>query len=192
MDFKKGFTLVEMIVGFGLVGIVSVLVAALYFTNFKLFSNQNTSIDVNSQNRLAIDNITNQIRESMAVAASCCSPTETAGSNELVLQLWPTDTNGDPTDPGASNYDYIIYKLDSANSTITKQTVPASGISHRTSGTKVLAVSLATNGLQFTYAPDNTTPSTATEIIVSIVTTGTAAGKTQTVIQTTSATLRNK
>lgn len=191
MDSRlKGFTLVEVLVGFGLVGIVSVLVAALYFTNFKLFSNQTTSIDVNSQNKIAVDEITNQIRQSQSVAVSCCSG-DTSGVNVLILQLWPLDTNGNPTDPNPF-YDYIVYKIDPSDATrIQKKIVPASG-STRPSSTKVLSTNLATNGLSFTYAPDNANPSTATEITISITTTKTANGKTQTVTQTGNGTLRNK
>ena len=190
LTIKRGFTLVEFLVGFGLVGIISVLVAALYFTNFRLFSNQNASIDINSQNKIAIDEITNQLRQSQAVASSCCGG-DASGVNALVLQLWPLDVNGDPTDPNP-NYDYIVYKIDPTDPTrIQKKTVPAAG-STRPASTKVLSTDLAANGLSFTYAPDNASPQTAEKITVSITTTKTANGKTQTVTQTGNGTLRNK
>ncbi|OGD86645.1 hypothetical protein A2870_00235 [Candidatus Curtissbacteria bacterium RIFCSPHIGHO2_01_FULL_41_11] len=189
MDFKKGFTLVELIIGFGLIGLVSVLVASLYFTNFRLFSNQSTSIDINSQNKIAVDEIVNEARQSQGVAESCCLPTETTTSTVLVLQLWPLDANGDPFDP-SGNYDYIIYKADPDDSTRIQKKVVADASSTRPASTQILATALAPDGLQFTY--DNGTPSLAAKVTVSVSTTGTAAGKTQTVTQTGSATLRNK
>ena len=187
--FKVGFTLVEALVGFGLIGIISVLVAALYLTNYKLFANQTTSIDINSQNKLAVDDITNQIRQSQAVAASCCSG-DTTSATVLVLQLWPLDASGDPKDPSGSAYDYFVYKIDPTDPTRIQKKIVPDASSTRPASTKVLTTKLATDGLQFTY--NNATPSLASEITVTITTTGTASGKTQTVTQAGNGTLRNK
>lgn len=200
MAFKKGFTLVEVIVGTALLGLVSVLIASIYFTNFKLFSHQSTSIDINSQNKLAIDEISNQIRQSQSVAASCpnppCNPTETSSSTVLALQLWPLDANGDPKDPlGGTDYDYIVYKIDPANSSRIQKKIAPDASSTRPASAKVLATSLSANGLSFTYkdgSGSTVSPSAATEVTISISTTGTSVGKTQTVTQTNNATLRNK
>src|SRR3989338_9847514 len=104
-----GLSLVELTIGMSIVGFIGVLIAALYFSHFKLFSSQNTRIEVASANKIALEEITNQIRESQGVAANCCSTTETTGANVLVLQIWPLNASGDPTEP-TSGYDYIVYK----------------------------------------------------------------------------------
>lgn len=190
MGFKKGFSLIEIVIGFSLISIVSVLVASLYFTNFKLLSHQSTSIDIYSQNKIAVDEITNQARQSQGVAASCCSPQETTSATVLVLQLWPLDVNGEPFDPGTTNYDYIIYKVDPSDSTRIQKKVVPYATSTRPASTKVLSTSLGANGLQFSY--NDVTPSLVSIVTISISTAGTSAGKTQNVTQTGSATLRNK
>ena len=68
---RPGVTLIEILVGLAIFGFITVLVASLYFAQFRLFSSQNTSIDIASQNKLALDEMTNQIRESQSVAGSC-------------------------------------------------------------------------------------------------------------------------
>src|SRR3989304_5854706 len=70
VNCQNGFTLVELIIGFGIVGIISVLIASPYFSFFRLFLNQFTAVDVAGQNRLALDEIVNQIRQSETVFSS--------------------------------------------------------------------------------------------------------------------------
>lgn len=188
-DRKKvytGLTLVETLIAFGLSAVILIILAAFYLTQFKFFSGQNTSIDISSQNKIAIDEITNEIRESQSVAASCCS-SDTTSSTVLVLQIWPLNSNGDTQDPGTTNYDYIVYQRDSSNNTITKKITP-SGISSRQAGTKIIASNVS--DLQFTY--DTVPSSSAEEVTVTITTTAVSMGKTHTNTQTTSAILRNK
>lgn len=196
MDFefnwklRNGLTLVELIAGLGIIGFVIVMFASVYLAHTRLFSNQNTSIEVASQNRLAVDEITNQIRESEAVVATClsCSP-ETTGANTLIIQLWPLDTNGDPTEPTTGN-DYIIYKRDAQDNTkLIKKVLPDTS-SSRPSSEKIIASNISS--LTFTYEPDNNDPPTATSVNVSITTTGTSNAKTLTTTQSVKAVLRNK
>lgn len=191
MGFKinSGFTLVELLVGFGLVGLVSFLVAGVYFAQFRLFSNQNTSIDVASQNKIALDDMTSQIREAAAIAASCCS-TETTSSTSLILRLWPLNASPEPYQPTPTSYDYIIYKQNpSDNTRLIKKTVPDPQ-STRTSQTQVIAASLSPTGLTFSY--DNADPTLAQEVTITITTTATSGSKTHTTTQTGKAVLRNK
>src|SRR3989338_4041083 len=74
VNCQNGFTLGELIVGLGIVGIISVLIASPYFGFFRLFLNQFTAVDVASQNRLALDEIVNQIRqgESTLLSSTIC------------------------------------------------------------------------------------------------------------------------
>lgn len=183
--------MVEIIVGLGLIGIVALLIAIIYFAHFRLFANQVTGIDVLSQNKLALDEITNQIRQSQAVATTCCSPTETTSATVLVLQLWPIDASGEPFDPGASNYDYVIYKQDSSDPNNIKlaRKIKSAPTSSRTASTKIISGYLTSDGLQFTYDPDIPT---SAKVTVTVKTTGQYGDRVQTQIQSATAVLRNK
>lgn len=66
---QRGFTLVEILIGILLIGIVSLLVLIVFFGHFKLFSSQTTIVDVSSQNQIGLTEITNQIREGGSVLA---------------------------------------------------------------------------------------------------------------------------
>ena len=59
---RPGFTIVELLTSISIIGLVSLLVASIYFAHFRLFSNQNTAIDVASENKLALDEITKSSR----------------------------------------------------------------------------------------------------------------------------------
>ncbi len=187
----RGLSIVEIVTAVGLIGLVSVMVISVYFAHFRLFSNQSQGIDLANENRLALDEMAIQIKEAQAIADTCtaCSG-YTTGTATVVLQLWPLDSNGNPTDPGASNYDYVVYKRDDLENTkLVKITYPAA-VSTRKAGTDVLANDVS--NLQFTYSPDNLTPTTATEVTVTLTNTNTNFGKTNTITQSTEAHLRNK
>ena len=64
---RNGVSLVELLIGMSIVGFLGVMIAALYFSHFKLFSSQNTRIEVASENKIALEEITNQIRESQGI-----------------------------------------------------------------------------------------------------------------------------
>lgn len=186
--FVKGVSLVELLIAMSIVGFLGVLIAALYFSHFKLFSSQNTRIEVASQNKLALEEITNQIRESQGVAASCCTPTETTGSDVLVLQIWPLNASGDPTEPVGSptpEYDYIVYKK--VADKLNKLVVPAAG-STRQAKDDIIASKVS--ALALTY--DNADPTQAAQVTINLTTQDTVNNVTQTDTQTSTAVLRNK
>lgn len=188
---RPGLTIVELITGIAIIGFVSFLVAAVYFAQFKLFSNQNTAIDVASENKLATDEMVNQIRESETVVNTCAAcGSDVTGPSKLILRLWPLNSNGDPTDPSSSNYDYIIYKPDpSDNTKLIKQTFADTVLpSTRSSGSKIIATKLSS--LQFAY--DNIDPTLAAEITITITNTQNSSSKTHTYTQSVKAVLRNK
>ena len=184
-----GVSLVELIIGMSIVGFMGVLIAALYFSHFKLFSSQNTRIEVASQNKLALEEITNQIRESQGVAASCCSPTETTGADVLILQIWPLNASGDPSEPNPSptpQYDYIVYKK--VNDTLKKIIVPASE-STRQASDKIIASKIS--ALTFTYdTPAD--PTQAAQVTINLITQDTVNNVTQTDTKTSTAVIRNR
>lgn len=186
---KNGFTLVDLITGLAISGFVLAIVAAIYLAHYRLFSNQNTAIDAATQDKLALDEITNQIRQSQAVVSTCSSCSgDTTGANILILQLWPLDANGDPQDPMGTNYDYIEYRQDASNATnLIRKTFPYQ-TSTRKSGTRIVATGVTS--LTFTY--DNADPTQALEITADVKASGTANGKAQITDQSAKAILRNK
>ena len=189
-----GLTLVELAVIVGLLGLVAVLTAPIYMTHFSLFSRQNAAIEIASQNRLALDDMVNQIRGTQSIVTTCanakCSD-DTTGTSTLVLQLWPVNANGEPEEPQGSGYDYIVYKVDSTKNQLIKKTVPDSA-SFRPASTKIIAADVAS--LQFCYdgncSPAD--PTLASQVTITITNQTSALNKTQTVVQEAAAVLRNK
>lgn len=189
MAFKRGaVTLIELLTSFSIIGVISVLVGAIYVAQFRIFSNQNTAIDVSTQNRLALTDISNHVRQSESIVAGCPSCGSDATSAAiLILRLWPLDSAGEPIDPAGTNYDYIEFKKDATNTKLHRITYAYSG-STRKSGTRVVATDLS--NLTFEY--DNGTPSDAGQVTTTISTTITTGTKTQTVTESDKANLRNK
>ncbi|MDO8487086.1 MAG: prepilin-type N-terminal cleavage/methylation domain-containing protein [Candidatus Curtissbacteria bacterium] len=186
---SAGFTLVELITGLAIGGFVLVIVASIYLAHFRLFSNQNTAIDAATQNKLALDEITNQIRQSQAIVSTCAScGGDTTGTNILILQLWPLDTGGDPQDPMGTNYDYIEYRRDPSVPTKLIRKIYPYASSTRKSGTRIVA----TNVSNLTFSYDNADPTLALEVTTGVTTAAIANGKTQTTVQSAKAILRNK
>ena len=184
---KKGLSLVELMIGLGITSFLILIVASVYFAHTRLFSNQNTSIEVATQNKLGLDEMTNQIREGQQVAATCCSG-ETTTATTLVIQLWPLDTSSEPFEPADSAYDYIVYKRDATDNTkLIKRIIPDAA-SNRPASEKILATNIS--DLQFTY--NNPDPTLASEITISLATSATSGSRTFTNTQTSKAMLRNK
>jgi len=186
---RPGLSLIELITGIAIFGLVILLAASVYFAHFRIFSNQNTSIEVASQNKLALDEMTNQIREGESVVNICpnCG-TDTTGDHVLILRLWPLNASQEPFDPGGSNYDYIIYKQSATDNTKLIKKIIVDPSSSRSSSEKILATDISS--LQFSY--DNADPAQASEITISLTTSGNSGSKTLTTTQTSKAVLRNK
>ncbi|MBI3342040.1 hypothetical protein HY024_02870 [Candidatus Curtissbacteria bacterium] len=182
-------TLVEFLTSFAIVGVIAVLVGGIYLAHFRLFSNQNTAIDVSTQNKLALSEVSNTVRQSESIVDTCPScGSDTTGTTILILRLWPQDATGEPIDPGTTNYDYILYKRNPGDtSKLIRITYAYSG-SSRKNGTKVIATSMS--NLAFAY--DNGTPSAARQVTTSVTTTATTGTKTQTSTESDIANLRNK
>ncbi len=183
-----GFTIIELLIGGVLMAIVIFALGNIMITNFKLFLNESSVINITEANKIALDEITNQIRESQSIAATCtpCSP-DTTSANILILQLWPLNANGEPFD-GGINYDYIVYKKDSTDSTKLRKIIYPYATSSRPNSNKVLSTNIS--ALTFIY--NNATPSQASEVTVKIKNTTNNSGKVQEIERESKAVLRNK
>lgn len=189
MKQKNGFSLVEIIIGISIFSLITVLVIGIYISHFKIYSNQNSQIDVASQSKIGIDEIVNQIRQSQSIAGSCSAcGADTSSSSILILQLWPLDANGDPKDPTSGNYDFIVYKKNPADTKQMIRKILPDASSSRKASTAIIANNIST--LNFTY--NNGTPSTASQVTITLTTSQSSIGKTQTSTQTKIADLRNK
>lgn len=190
---RKGVSLVELLIGIGLFSVVSILFVTIVLTNSRIFSDQKTNIYIATQNRLALDEMINQIRESVTVTNNCtvCGSNITSNSLVLILEIWPIDASGNPFDPATTTgSDYIVYKLDDPpNNTklVKKIFVTSDNGSARQNSTDILA-SGVTN-LLFSYdAP----PPDTSEVTIELTTEGNSIRKPLSVTQTAKANLRNK
>ncbi len=191
MDSKKiitGFTLVELLIGSTILAIVILILGKVFISNLKLFLDESSAIAITEANKIALDEVINQIRESQAVAANCtpCGA-DTSGSNVLILQLWPINTNGELYDGGV-NFDYIVYKRDVQDNTLLRKIVYPNAVSTRPASNKILSTNVA--NLSFAY--NNATPSQASEVTVTIKNSTNSSGKIQETERQSKAVLRNK
>lgn len=192
MILKKGLSLPELLVATLFASILIGVIGSLLNTQLGIVVRQKALIQSASQNKLGLDEIIKQIRESAGVASSCpnppCNPVETSGADILVLKLWPINANGEPVGIGGSAYDYIIYKK--TNNQLIRRIVP-DATSTRPAGSRIISVDIAS--LAFTYDPAPTPdPSVANKVAVSLGTASTESGKTFTTDQNASAGIRNK
>lgn len=192
--YKRAISLVELLVGMGIVSFLILIIAGVYIAHFKIFSNQNASIESASQNKIALEDMTNEIRESAGVVTSCpnppCSPAQTTSASILVLKIWPIDVNGDPIDPGVNpqNVDYIIYQRNPSDEWKLQKKIVPYATSSRQAITKDIAANIT--ALSFTY--DNADPSLATQVDITLDTQASNLGKSYTVSQKSTALIRNK
>ena len=113
---------------------------------------------------------------------------ELLSDDVLVLQIWPLNASGDPSEPNPSptpQYDYIVYKK--VSDTLKKNIVPAAG-STRQASDKIIASKIS--ALSFTY--DNADASQAAQVTINLTTQNTVNNVTQTDTQTSTAVIRNK
>lgn len=184
----RGASIIELLAAMAILSLITIMVVSVYFTHFKIFSNQSESIQIANQNKISLDEITNQIRESQSVATTCANcGGDSSGTAKIVLQLWPLDASGNPKDPGGSKYDYIVYKRDDLeNSKLIKKIIPDPS-STRSASTKIIATEV--NNLQFAY---DVAPPATTQVTITLTNTSKSLNKTNTITQESKAVLRNK
>ncbi|MEK7581528.1 MAG: prepilin-type N-terminal cleavage/methylation domain-containing protein [Patescibacteria group bacterium] len=184
----KGLTLVELLIAAALLGFVMLTLGYIFINHFKFFQDQSALITITEDNKVVLDEMINQIRESQSIVASCtpCGP-DTTGANLIILQIWPLNATNEPFD-GGTNFDYIQYKRDATDNTILKKIVYPTATSTRSSLNKIVATRVS--DLTFTY--NNATPAQATEVTAKIKLSATTGSKTQDIEREATALLRNK
>ncbi len=191
MGFKliknSGFTTVEILIA-SAIGVVIVLFAInILLAHLRLFAGESALIDITGANKIALDEIVNEVRESQSVVNSCTScGSDSTGAHVLILKIWPLDASGNPYDP--NNYDYIVYKRDSTDNTKIRKIIYAYSSSTRKNSNKIIGTNIS--GLDFTYG--NPDPTQATDITIKVKNTAATNGKTQDVDREAKAVIRNK
>src|SRR3989344_5320495 len=163
---KKGLSLLELQIVIAIFGGISLITGAVYFAYTRLINEEKITIEVANQNRNAIDEMTNQIREAQSVAMDCtiCGTVSDSSSTVLILALWPIDTN------------------------LIKQIIPNGTTSSRINTSKILSSDVKT--ILFEYG--NASPALASEVTVSLTNEKISFVKTHTYSQQSKASLRNK
>lgn len=187
---RSGVTLVEILIAFLLIGIISLLVFSVYSSQIKVFFTVLTGIGVSSQNKIAINELTNQTREGVAIVSTCpaaACPDDNTSGLVAVYQVFGLDASGNPT---SAFYDYIVYRQDPADYTHLIRKVFKDPQSTRVADTKIIATDLASNGLNFGY--NNADPTQATQVTFTVITSKKEGAKTINQTQTGKAKLRNK
>ena len=191
-----GISTLEILIVLVLLAITSLFVYALFSAQIRLFLTQVLRIDVSSQNKIALTDITNQTRQAESISLDCpkpplgpCDPQENTatGINSVVYRLPGLDSSGAPTD---SFFDYLVYKQVGTNLVriIYPSTSPAST---RPATNDIIATDLApTGGISFAY--NNADPAQANQVTATVTTIKTESGKTQSITQSANATIRNQ
>ena len=123
LRFAPALSLTELLIGMAILAIVGLMVAGVYMSHFRLFSNQSTNIDVASQNRVALDEMANQIREASGVITnytglSVVGCTVNSDPDSVVITLWPLNATGEPKPPSdtsvVTTFDRVVYCVDTS------------------------------------------------------------------------------
>src|SRR3989344_7855037 len=166
--FNPGLTLIELQIVIAIFGGISLLTGAVYFAYTRLINEEKITIEVASQNRNAIDEMTNQIREAQGVAMGCtiCGTVSDSSPTVLILALWPIDASGNLFQPAAGEYDYMVYKLDSTpnDKNLLKQIIANGTTSSRINASKILSSDVKT--ILFEY--NNASPALASEVTITL------------------------
>lgn len=110
-SFKKGVSLVELLVGMAIASGVSLGIVGIYMAHFRIFTNQNALIEAETQNKLAMNEVLKYSKEAIKFAKE--SHIIGAGNGEttvLGLTLLPLDASGNPYNPDF--YDIAIIRRD--------------------------------------------------------------------------------
>ena len=144
-----GITIIEIVIGLALLGLVSLFVYSIFATQIRLFVGQIIGIGVSSQNKIALEDITTQTRQAESIVITCptCQADETTDTNSVVYKLWGLDSGGNPT---SSYFDYVAIKQ---VGTDLKRIVYKDPSSSRTASEDIIATHLAPapDGLTFVY-----------------------------------------
>ena len=178
---SAGFSLIEILLGLIILTLIVIALYSIYLYVFKLFIGQNVSVNVSTQNKLALEDIASTVKQAAAVEESCytlnCKKSKIppwlgpgsaasynmSGPTNLVLRFAPLDSAGNPlanydvnctpSPPACSPYpDYINYYIDPGTTNLIKETSTNYTDGARKSGKKILATNVSSINFAYTSA----------------------------------------
>ncbi len=187
-QLSGGFTVMEVLIAASIGIVVVSAVLFLFIRGNQMFVFDSCYLDTQKNVRLALDNISQDIRRAGDVVSTAIGSIPASTSQQLVLEVSSINVSGDPI---AGN-DYFMYKLN--GTTLEKTTWIALSGSARTPGTKNISSNISklpvgSLALTFGYVP---ALASATRVTISITSTATVMNKTHTKTLNTSVKLRNK
>lgn len=120
----RGFSLVEVLVGLGLFGLLSTLLLGLALSTGRLEKDTRTLSGVNEESRLAMERFGRELRQANAVLSFSGS---TSGTNPVALTFW-TDFNGNGTqDLSVTDPEVLTYRWQPSTKRLTLTANDADG-----------------------------------------------------------------
>jgi len=134
----RGFTLVEIMIATGVSLIIVGIIVEVLMTSQRSFSTGVGLMRVHSNARLAMDQLTRDVKWARQIATSVTigGTTYTTGDNELVLEVPSLDASGEIL---AVTFDTIVYHLTGASPDQIERIVSPDGASSRLSEEKIVA-----------------------------------------------------
>lgn len=112
LKLKKGLSLPELLIGLSIVSSVGLSMYTVFFAHQRIYFNQEALIGTETQNKLAMDEITRYSREALQFSDQINYLDQKIG-----FRLLPLDpSSGNPYSPGF--FDHAIFEWDSVNKTI--------------------------------------------------------------------------
>ncbi len=166
----RGFSAIEVIIVITISTLVMIMLANMFVTFNTSYTYQNARINTSSSAALFLNELSDYSLQASQIVSSrtFSSATYTTGSTTVIFELPAIDSSGNVL---ASTYDYVVFF---ASSTNLYRIVDANAGSTRLDGTKLLSDVLS--NVTLTY--DNVTPSSATSIVVNVLTQAVVKGKT--------------
>lgn len=130
---KSGFTLIEVLIAIALSALLLIVFSAVISRTYRTYSYQNTDSQFELAGRATLSRLNRQIQIAISVVNS--QNVYTSGSNSLVIQLAAVDVNQVII---PVTYDYVVYRLDPADSQRLQEIVIADTSSSRPNRTRVI------------------------------------------------------
>jgi Tfp pilus assembly protein PilW len=149
-NFKRGTTLIELLIVIPILAIMVVAFSSIYITSLRNYQNQFTQTNLQTDGQSILDNMLNNIKTAGGVEAT--NGAYTSGAQTLILELPSIDANQNFVyTANALDYDTYIYYL---NGTSLHQLILANAASSRFAENNLNTVlSTQISNLSFTYTP---------------------------------------
>lgn len=146
---RKGFSLIELLIGISAAGIIGALLVGLLSSNSRIFSDQNTKVNQGLELNTASDEINETIKTAGAVVSqypTTGQATYTTGLNTLVLSIPSINTQGTVIQ---NTSDYVVIHIDPQNAKVLRKRTFADPTSSRKNENRILSTKLSK--IEFRY-----------------------------------------